>query len=102
MTGFESDHERLAKHASDFAPMVERAGKLSGELNQTLDALGTPWGDDEVGQSFAAVYSGPSGQTRTGLDAVSGHLDDMQTRLTEMAAAYRDVDANARNRIDKV
>jgi uncharacterized protein YukE len=102
VTGFESDHERLARHAADFDGLTERAGKLSGELNQTLDALGTPWGDDEVGQSFAAVYSGPSGQTRTGMDAVPGHLGDMRTRLTEMAAAYRDVDAATRNRIDKV
>jgi uncharacterized protein YukE len=102
VTGFESDHESLARRAGDFAGLAERAGKLSGELNRTLDALGKPWGDDEVGASFSAVHSGPANHTRTGLDAASGHLDDMGTRLSTMAAGYRDVDAAARNRIDKV
>lgn len=102
MTGFESDHESLARHAGDFAGLAERAGKLAGELNRTLDALGKPWGDDEVGESFSAVYSGPANQARTGMDAASGHLGDMGTKLTAMAAGYRDVDDAARHRIDKV
>jgi uncharacterized protein YukE len=100
--GFSTDHERLARHAGEFTGLTERAGKITGELNTALDGLGRPWGDDEVGQSFAAVYSGPSQDTRTGMDATSGHLDDMGTRLQAMATAYRNVDANAGNRIDKV
>jgi uncharacterized protein YukE len=102
VTGFQSDHESLARHAGDFSGLAERAGKLAGELNRTLDSLGRPWGDDEVGESFSAVHSRPADQTRAGLDAVSGRLDDMGTRLTAMATGYRDVDAAARNRIDKV
>jgi uncharacterized protein YukE len=100
--GFSTDHEALARHAADFPGLAERAGSIAGELNQTLDALGTPWGDDEVGQSFSAVHSGPSQQTRAGLAGTSGHLDDMGTRLTTMAAAYENVDTDAATRIGKV
>ncbi|TCO65610.1 WXG100 family type VII secretion target [Actinocrispum wychmicini] len=99
--GFRSDHETLARHAGEFDGHAEQAGRIAGDLTHTLDALGKPWGDDEVGQSFASVYSGPSEQTRTGLDAAAGHLTDMGTRLRTMAAAYRDVDTDTRHRLDK-
>jgi hypothetical protein len=100
--GFSTDHEALARRAVDFGGLAERAGTIAGELDRTLDALGRPWGDDEVGQSFSAVHSGPSQQTRTGLAAASGHLDDMGTRLTTMATVYKDVDTDSADRIDKV
>ncbi|MET0132603.1 MAG: hypothetical protein ABW215_03320 [Kibdelosporangium sp.] len=90
--GFRSEHESLARHAGDFAGLVDRAGSIAGELTGLLDSLGRSWGADEVGQSFSAVYNGPSAETRKGADAMSGQLDDMRTRLTTMAAAYRDVD----------
>ncbi|MFD1051122.1 hypothetical protein ACFQ1S_39115, partial [Kibdelosporangium lantanae] len=61
--------------------------------------LGRPWGDDEVGTSFAAVYSGPSGETRAGLAGTSDHLTDMGTRLKSMASAYENVDSTARDRL---
>ena len=101
MTGFHTDHERLAKHAGEFGGLAERAAKIAGELNRTLDALGQPWGTDEVGQSFAASYSGPAQQTRAGLDAAAGHLDDMGARLAEMAKRYRDVDTAVSDRMAK-
>ncbi|MBP2322802.1 uncharacterized protein YukE [Kibdelosporangium banguiense] len=93
--GFLTDHERLAQHAGDFGGLAERAAALAGELSRTLDELGSPWGTDDVGQSFAAVYSGPSQETRRNIDAASGQLGDMGDRLTTMAAAYRDVDTGA-------
>jgi uncharacterized protein YukE len=99
--GFRVDHEALARHAGEFGDLAGRAGKIAGELNTGLDALGSPWGDDEVGQSFSAVYSGPSRQTRSGVDAAAGQLDDMGTRLKTMAAGYRDVDSNAAVNINR-
>ena len=98
--GFLSDHERLARHAGDFGGLAERATAIAGELNRTLDELGQPWGTDDVGQSFAAVYSGPSQETRKNIDAASGQLGDMGDRLSTMAAAYRDVDAAAAKGLD--
>jgi uncharacterized protein YukE len=99
--GFSTDPEALARHAGEFDGLAERAGKIAGDLNQTLDGLGKPWGDDEVGQSFASVYSGPSDTTRAGLTGTSDHLDDMGSRLKAMAAAYQNVDSAAHNRFDK-
>lgn len=99
--GFSSDHATLARHAGEFADHAEHAGRIARDLNQSLDGLGEPWGDDEVGQSFASVYSGPAQETRTGMDAASGHLTEMGTRLRAMATAYRDVDTDARHRLDK-
>lgn len=93
--GFRTDHERLTRHAGEFAGLADRAAAIAGELNRALDALGQPWGKDDVGQSFAAVYSGPSGETRSGVDAAAGQLRDMGERLTAMARAYRAADASA-------
>ncbi|MET0238188.1 MAG: WXG100 family type VII secretion target [Kibdelosporangium sp.] len=98
--GFLTDHERLAQHAGDFAGLAERATAIAGELNRNLDALGQSWGTDDVGQSFSAVYTGPSQETRRNIDAASGRLGDMGDRLTAMAAAYRDVDAAAARGLD--
>lgn len=97
--GFTADPAALARHAGEFDGLAERAGKLAGDLNGTLDELGKPWGDDEVGTSFAAVYSGPSDATRTGLTGTSDQLTDMGARLKAMATAYHDVDAAAHDRL---
>ena len=93
--GFRTDHERLTRHAGEFAGLADRAASIAGELTRTLDALGQPWGKDEVGQSFAAIYSGPSNETRSGVDGASGQLRDMGERLTAMAQAYRAADTSA-------
>ena len=101
MNGFRADHESLARHAGDFAGLAERAGSIAGELNRGLTELGKSWGQDEVGQSFGTVYSGPSEETRKGLDAVSGRLTEMGTKLTAMATEYRTVDESAADGIGK-
>jgi uncharacterized protein YukE len=98
--GFLADHERLARHAGDFGGLAEQAAAIAGELNRTLDALGQPWGGDDVGRSFAAVYSGPSQEIRTSIDSASGQLGDMGDRLTAMAKAYRHADTAAAKGLD--
>ncbi|MCE7006016.1 hypothetical protein LWC34_24745 [Kibdelosporangium philippinense] len=90
--GFLTDHERLSRHAGEFGGLADRVATIAGELNRTLDSLGQPWGRDEVGQSFAKIYAGPAGDTRTRLDAAPAQVRDMGDRLKAMAQAYRDVD----------
>jgi hypothetical protein len=99
--GFTTDPATLVRHAGEFDGLAERAGRIAGDLNGVLDDLGKPWGDDEVGDSFAAVYSGPSDSTRTGLTGTADHLTDMGARLKAMAGAYEEVDTNARTRLDR-
>ncbi|ALG13637.1 WXG100 family type VII secretion target [Kibdelosporangium phytohabitans] len=100
--GFRTDSERLTRHAGEFGGLAERASSIAAELNRTLDSLGQPWGKDEVGQSFAAIYSGPSTAIRSGVDTASGQLRDMGDRLTAMARAYRDAESSAADGFDKV
>nr|WP_042195651.1 WXG100 family type VII secretion target [Kibdelosporangium sp. MJ126-NF4]CEL22139.1 hypothetical protein [Kibdelosporangium sp. MJ126-NF4]CTQ92920.1 hypothetical protein [Kibdelosporangium sp. MJ126-NF4] len=100
--GFRTDHERLAQHAGEFGGLADRAASIAGELNRTLDSLGQPWGKDEVGQSFAAIYSGPSTDTRSGVDGAAGQLRDMGDRLTAMARAYRSADSSAADGFGRV
>ncbi|CAM3620774.1 WXG100 family type VII secretion target [Kibdelosporangium persicum] len=100
--GFLTDYERLTRHAGEFGGLAERAASIAGDLNRTLDALGQPWGNDEVGQSFSAVHSGPSRDILGSLDAAAGRLRDMGDRLTAMAKAYRDVDTSTADGFGKV
>jgi hypothetical protein len=101
VNGYTTDPEALARHAGEFDGLAERAGTIAGDLSRALDSLGAPWGDDEVGRSFAHVYSGPANATRTGLSGTSAHLTDMGARLKAMAGAYQNVDDTTRTRLDR-
>lgn len=93
--GFEVDAERLADRATQFEPLVGRMDKIHGTLRDALSTDGACWGDDAVGQSFAAVHTAPADDALARLGGLSDRLTSVQTRLSETASTYRSGEAAA-------
>lgn len=90
---FHADPEQLATHAAEFDGLAERAGQIHADLRSALTALGTPWGDDDAGRSFAEVHTGPADETLTQLEALPGRLGDVGGRFVTSARAYADAES---------
>jgi hypothetical protein len=89
---FRVDPDQLADHAGQFDGLADRAGQIHGELRTTLESLGSPWGDDDAGRSFAEVHSGPADETLGKLGALPGQLGDVGTRFVASARTYDDAE----------
>lgn len=89
---FNVDPAQLATHAAQFDGLADRAGRIHADLRTTLDSLGTPWGDDDAGRSFAGVHAAPADETLGLLDALPGKLGDVGTRFVAAARTYEDAE----------
>ncbi|SFQ21359.1 hypothetical protein SAMN05421810_105197 [Amycolatopsis arida] len=85
--GFAADPARVAARAEEVAALAERAGAIAAELREAL-AAGPVWGDDAVGQGFAAAHAGPAEDALAGLAGLGGRFADFGARLAGAAAAY--------------
>ncbi|MFC4004193.1 hypothetical protein ACFS2C_20425 [Prauserella oleivorans] len=88
--GFGVDAERLGTHAAEFAGLTERAGRIVAGLRESLGTA--PWGDDEVGRSFAAVHRRQADDTLAAIDGLAGGLTEMGEAFAAAARAYRSAD----------
>ncbi|MFE4977809.1 hypothetical protein ACFRAR_37615 [Kitasatospora sp. NPDC056651] len=76
--------------------------KVGGELvkavtalEQGLAALGTPWGTDQPGSGFAAVYGPARGELVDGLRGLADRVTGVGAGLHTMAARTADADTSA-------
>lgn len=99
MTGFAADAERLASQAEQFDGLTERVGKIQRDLSDVLDAAGSCWGADAVGQSFAGAHTGSADDTLGRLSALPDQLGSVGTRFADTAAGYRDLESGAVRRL---
>jgi hypothetical protein len=97
VTGFEADVERLTARAKDFDGFVARAGQISADLDQALG--GAPWGDDAVGQSFAAAHAGPATETADRLRGLAAGLGGVGGSFAEAARRYASGESGSRDSI---
>lgn len=95
MTGFEADVDRLSARAKDFDPLVERAARISSDLEQALDGAPAAWGDDVVGRSFAAAHVGPASETAARLKGLADGLGGAGGSFAEAARRYQAGDSAA-------
>jgi hypothetical protein len=100
VSGFEADIDRLSARAKDFDPLVARAARISAELEQALD--GTPWGDDIVGQSFAAAHVKPAEEAAARLRGLGSDLAGAGGSFAEAAQRYQAGDAGAADSIKEL
>ncbi|HVV19371.1 MAG TPA: hypothetical protein VHF06_08045 [Pseudonocardiaceae bacterium] len=93
--GFQVDPAKLARHADEFPGYADQMSAIHGELSGALDQAGQCWGDDAVGQSFAAGHVAPASGTLDQLGALPGRLRDVGERFHATAANYRQGDEHA-------
>ena len=99
MTGFEADADRLATRAKDFDGFVQRAARISADLDAALERAPAAWGDDLVGQSFSAAHAQRAQATADRVRALSDGLGDVGGSFAEAARRYRAGDDSARQAI---
>lgn len=87
--GYAADVDRLARRSADFPDLADRARRVAETVRATLDATGAPWGEDEVGSSFAAAHAGPAAQAWELLSGLGDDLADVGARFSKAAAGYR-------------
>ena len=102
MNWFEADADKLTSGAGEFPALAERAGTIHRELSDTLGAIGPCWGNDAVGQSFAAAHVAPADATLGRLGSLSDQLADVGTRFAATGAAYHDLDTGGAHRLNEV
>lgn len=90
---FQADPAQLVTDAGEFHGLAERAGRIHADLRTTLDSLGSPWGDDDAGRSFAEVHAAPADETLDRLEALPGRLGDVGGRFVASAKTYDNADA---------
>lgn len=99
MTGFEADVDRLSARAKDFDALVERAARISADLERALDGAPAAWGDDVVGQSFAAAHADPASDTAARLKGLAEGLRGAGGSFAEAARRYQAGDSAAADSI---
>jgi uncharacterized protein YukE len=92
MSGFDVDVDAVVSQAGHFPELADRVKAIHRTLSDALDAEGTCWGEDTVGQSFAAGYTGPADETLEAVGALHGRLSDVGQRLHDTATSYRGTD----------
>ncbi|MBD0688779.1 hypothetical protein [Streptomyces sp. CBMA123] len=78
----------------EFEKLGRELGKAVGTLEKDLAALGTPWGTDQPGSAFAAVYGPAHGELLGGLKALAGQVGGVGTGLHTMAERTTDTDTS--------
>lgn len=98
--GFSADADRIGARSRDFGDHAQRARKVAESLQAGVGDQ--PWGDDAVGQSFAAAHSGPAEKALQLLTGLGGELDAMGAKFADAAQTYRVVDESGAGDADAV
>ncbi|TWP48307.1 hypothetical protein FKR81_28880 [Lentzea tibetensis] len=103
MSGYEADLERLTSGATEFNGFAQTAGEIASGLQGLLSGFGACWGNDSVGQSFAAGHEKPTGDTFGVLGSLSEQLGGIGEKFAATAETYRHVEesnASAMKRLE--
>lgn len=87
--GFDVDPDELAARAGQFDGLVDQLDTIQRDLSDALASIPHAcWGNDAVGQSFAAAHTGPADATLGRLARLSEQLGSVGTRFTDTATEY--------------
>ncbi|MFJ2443204.1 MULTISPECIES: WXG100 family type VII secretion target [unclassified Streptomyces] len=92
----------LKKAAPTFQEQSKALGDAAKALKKSLDALGSPWGDDEQGQKFGDAYSPKRTEIEKGVGILVLGLRSIHAAMTDMADGYVDDDKLVEGMFTKV
>ncbi|MFF1917892.1 WXG100 family type VII secretion target [Streptomyces sp. NPDC058239] len=80
----------LKEAAPTFQEQSKALGDAAKALRESLDALGSPWGDDEQGQEFGDAYSSKRKELEKGVGILVLGLSSIHAAMTDMSDGYVD------------
>lgn len=90
--GFTADPDALLTQAAQFPDLADRVSSVHGILTDALSESGSCWGDDAVGQSFAAAHLPAANGTLDQLRQLPGQLGAVGDKFTATAVNYQQVE----------
>jgi hypothetical protein len=93
------DHTVVARAGAGIAASAEQVDGNLNALRSTLDALGVPWGDDELGEPFGSEYRSIVGQA---FAAISSYRDQLGYAAGELTAAARTLRDHQEDNADRL
>ncbi|MEU6327082.1 hypothetical protein ABZ851_07325 [Streptomyces sp. NPDC047049] len=91
-SGFDIDTHQLKSEAPKFHRESVALAKATEKLKHSLDALGTPWGDDEQGKKFEHVYSPHRSEVERAARALVKGLSSITKAMKDMADNHEAAD----------
>src|SRR6476620_468038 len=89
------DPEKLARVSADLATIADTLGEQLGQLDTALSASGNPWGGDETGTIFSALYMKILSHAMDSLSSYVEQVGYAAAGLHRHARAHADHDAAA-------
>ncbi|MFF5446966.1 hypothetical protein [Streptomyces sp. NPDC012888] len=83
----------LKASAPTFSAQSEALRKAADELHKALQGLGKPWGDDERGEEFDAVYSPALEKIKKSTGILVEGLASIHVAMADMADGHIENDA---------
>ncbi|PRY43327.1 WXG100 family type VII secretion target [Umezawaea tangerina] len=98
MTGFEVDPTALRSASPKFSSTGDKLADAWDALRSVMDAEGTCWGNDEVGQKFAQGYTPAADTARQAFPGIAEAIQNIRTELDDTATTWEQSDlGNARS-----
>jgi len=95
----ELDHTVVAGAGTGIGSSADKVDDALSRLRGTLEALGAPWGDDELGTRFGGEYSAIVTQAFT---AISSYRDQLDYAAGELAATAETLQAHSELNADQL
>ncbi|GIG92041.1 hypothetical protein [Plantactinospora endophytica] len=96
MSTTEVSPEGLRASADQLAEMVDRTDALLQAFQQRLDAVDSPWGNDELGGVIAEVYQGAHAMVMNCYTSNLDTIDEYVERLDIVAFLFETADQDSK------
>ncbi|MFB7665031.1 hypothetical protein ACFC1R_13920 [Kitasatospora sp. NPDC056138] len=92
----------LQGEGREFESISNDFARASMALSSGLEALGEPWGDDQIGEYFGTVYKGARDGIVESMDHLSEQIGKIGDGLQQMADAVSSTDEQLSAGLDQV
>lgn len=89
---FKLDAEEFFRSALDLIPVVALIRRVKSTADSSSAALGTPWGNDELGAAFAFDYQRMRSSILSNTGSVADNVDSLHTSYVEARDEFVETD----------